>query len=392
MGIDEALRAPADAHGGAARRRRGDRARPFLPARGRGGHGAHRHRRRGRARRRASSPPPSSATGSTTAARWRSRSSSSSTGTGSPSAARTCAASIRRASSSLRPRSAQADKRRSPAPGGATGLQIRVGPSDGLRWVRLPSSSATPSRGIPMTPAAMALVAEFEVRRQDGAGRRGGAAQADGRADRAARAPARFRLSPHAPHPHPGGQRGRGGVGARAGLGRAAAGGARRAGLDRQKRRLRRDPGAVAACRPGGVEVRLRCRRRGAAGRCAGAGGLRGLVRGRARQVVLCAVRPIRIPRCPLSTSEPTEFDEWLASMVAPARRVHRARHPDADRRAQRRAAVLDLPARDRRRGGLGRHHDDVRRLRPELGRRRVLPDQGGATAARSTTRRRACA
>ena len=33
-------------------------------------------------------------------------------------------------------------KRRSPAPGGATGLQIRVGPSDGLRWVRLPSSSA----------------------------------------------------------------------------------------------------------------------------------------------------------------------------------------------------------------------------------------------------------
>ena len=33
-------------------------------------------------------------------------------------------------------------KRRSPAPGGATGLQIRVGPSDGPRWVRLPSSSA----------------------------------------------------------------------------------------------------------------------------------------------------------------------------------------------------------------------------------------------------------
>ena len=45
------------------------------------------------------------------------------------------------------PKSAQHGKRRSPAPGGATGLQIRVGPSDGLRWVRLPSSSATPSRG-----------------------------------------------------------------------------------------------------------------------------------------------------------------------------------------------------------------------------------------------------
>ena len=46
-------------------------------------------------------------------------------------------------SSSFAPKAAQAGKRRSPAPGGATGLQIRVGPSDGLRWVRLPSSSAT---------------------------------------------------------------------------------------------------------------------------------------------------------------------------------------------------------------------------------------------------------
>ena len=44
MNIDEALRAPADAHGGATRRRRGDRARSFLPAIGRAEDGRDRHR------------------------------------------------------------------------------------------------------------------------------------------------------------------------------------------------------------------------------------------------------------------------------------------------------------------------------------------------------------
>ena len=61
------------------------------------------------------------------------------------------------------PKAAQADKRRSPAPGGATGLQIRVGPSDGLRWVRLPSSSAKSSRGNLMMPAAIELAGEVLV-------------------------------------------------------------------------------------------------------------------------------------------------------------------------------------------------------------------------------------
>ena len=57
------------------------------------------------------------------------------------------------------PKAAQNSKRRSPAPGGATGLQIRVGPSDGLRWVRLPSSSATLPEVSAMSPATAALVA-----------------------------------------------------------------------------------------------------------------------------------------------------------------------------------------------------------------------------------------
>src|SRR5215831_11637731 len=52
---------------------------------------------------------------------------------------------------------------RSPAPGGATGLQIRVGPSDGLRWVRLPSSSAKSLRGRLMMPPAQGLLATFEA-------------------------------------------------------------------------------------------------------------------------------------------------------------------------------------------------------------------------------------
>ena len=165
------LRAPPDAHGGAARRRRGDRARSLLRAPDRGGDGAHRHRRRGRARRRASSRRPTSATGSTTAARWPSRSWSSSTGTGSPSAARTCAASIRRVSSSSRRKAAQTANGGVPLPVGRPDFKSGWGRQTVSGGFELPSSSATPSRGIPMTPAAMALVAEFEVRRQDGAGR-----------------------------------------------------------------------------------------------------------------------------------------------------------------------------------------------------------------------------
>ena len=85
-----------------------------------------------------------------------------------------------------------------------------------------------------MTPAAMALVAEFEARRQDGAGRRGGAAQADGRAESGALERQRAFAFRRTRLIRTLATRGRRGVGARAGLGRAASGGARRARLDRE--------------------------------------------------------------------------------------------------------------------------------------------------------------
>ena len=47
-----------------------------------------------------------------------------------------------------------------------------------------------------------------------------------------------------------------------------------------------------------------------------GARRLRSLVRGHARQVVLCPVRPGRSRGAPCRGSERTEFDDWLADMV----------------------------------------------------------------------------
>ncbi len=161
-----------------------------------------RHRRRGRVAGQASSRPPTSATGSTTAARWRSRFWSFSTGTGLRSAARICAASIRRASSSSRPR------RRKQTNGG---VPLPVGrPDFKSGWGRQTVSGGFDSHPPPppprevsaMTPAAMALVAEFEAAAKTAQAAEDGAAQGDGRADRAPRAAARVRLPPHAPHPH----------------------------------------------------------------------------------------------------------------------------------------------------------------------------------------------
>src|SRR5262245_333483 len=55
------------------------------------------------------------------------------------------------------------------------GLQIRVGPSDGLRWVRLPSSSANPL-SIHVCPRRVALIAFSSLRTlcsADGSDRQG---------------------------------------------------------------------------------------------------------------------------------------------------------------------------------------------------------------------------
>ena len=276
------------------------------------------------------------------------------------------------------PKAAQTVKRRSPAPGGATGLQIRVGPSDGLRWVRLPSSSATPSRGFPMTPAAMALVAEFES-----AAKSAQVAEAELRktmTEQIARlerqrafAFRRTRLDPHA-----GGQRRLAEPGEPEQVWAAQRQAVqRRAGLDRQERGLRRNPERDCSRSPrrsGNACARSkgRCRRRSR----------RSWRRSRPGSRARTASRSMRcstsmFPRCPLSTSERTEFDEWLASMVRQHGEFTVLVVLDQDRRPQRRAAVLDLPARDRRRGRLGGDQDHVRGLGPELGRRRLLPDQG---------------
>ena len=53
-------------------------------------------------------------------------------------------------------------------PGGATGLQLRVGPSDGLRWVRTPILLRHP-RQI-MSAVADAPVAEFKAAATEDAG------------------------------------------------------------------------------------------------------------------------------------------------------------------------------------------------------------------------------
>ena len=50
----------------------------------------------------------------------------------------------------------------------AAGLQIRVGPSDGLRWVRLPSSSATSTQA-----TAIYAPAAFQPRAAVGTGQAG---------------------------------------------------------------------------------------------------------------------------------------------------------------------------------------------------------------------------
>jgi hypothetical protein len=78
-----------------------------------------------------------------------------------------------------------------------------------------------------------------------------------------------------------------------------------------------------------------------------------------------------------LSTSDRTEFDEWVASMVGQLGEFTvLVVLADIGERSVT-PLVLDLLPYHRRRGGLGRHNRDVCGLRPELERCRILSHQG---------------